>query len=106
MKDSVANEHPMEVVEAQKKILRYVGGLEAVTKKKAKVSKSVLSVEERWERGLPHNKHSTALARKLADIDNRLGNGQLDLKFGGDGDNGEHLLYLLDIYFETMEVTE
>jgi hypothetical protein len=73
-----------------------------VTAKRAPRRCAPTTVEQRWEQGLPHNKHSTALARKLADIDNRLGNGQLDLKFGGDGDNGEHLLYLLDIYFESL----
>jgi hypothetical protein len=56
-------------------------------------------VARRWEEGVPHNPRSEALARAIADID--LENGDyFCFKFGGDGDNGEELLYLLDIYFE------
>jgi len=63
--------------------------------------KKILTVQERWEKGTPHHPRSEAAARRLAKIDSDLGNDQLDLRFGGDGDNGEHLIYLLDVYFET-----
>ena len=60
----------------------------------------VRSVEERWEAGDPHDPRSEALAHALAEIDRKHGGDYFDFKFGGDGDNGEELMYLLDIYFE------
>jgi hypothetical protein len=58
--------------------------------------------EERWEKGVPHDPRSEQLARSIAKIDHDTGD-RLGLKFGGDGDNGEHLLYLLDIHFEAED---
>lgn len=57
-------------------------------------------VERRWEQGIPHDPRSEALARALAKIDAE-NDDRFDFRFGGDGDNGEDLLYLLDIYFAT-----
>ena len=70
------------------------------TKKKLK---KPLTISQRWEQGTPHHPRSEAAARKIAKIDRGLGNDRLDLRFGGDGDNGEHLIYLLDVFFETEE---
>lgn len=61
-----------------------------------------LSVEERWEKGIPHTPRAEHLARELARIDDANGS-YFDFRFGGDGDNGEVLLYLLDIYFERCD---
>jgi hypothetical protein len=56
----------------------------------------------RWEKGLPHHPKAKDLAREIAKID--FDNGDyFCFKFGGDGDNGEHLTYLLDCYFECKE---
>ena len=60
------------------------------------------SVDKRLERGVPHNPHSQRLVRALAEIDYELGGDRLSIKIGGEGDNGEHLMYLLDIYFEQV----
>lgn len=60
--------------------------------------KKILNVDERWEQGIPHDPRSKEIASALADIDMENGD-SLCLKFGGDGDNGEELMYLLDIYF-------
>jgi len=54
----------------------------------------------RWEDGLPHHKKSEALYKRITENDMKYGNDFLDLSSGGDGDNGEHLMYLLDIIFE------
>ena len=63
------------------------------------------TINERWEQGIPHDQRSEALARRLAKID--MANGDFFCwKFGGDGDNGEELLYLLDIYFEELDRDE
>ena len=64
----------------------------------------MINVEERWERGIPHSPRSIELYEKLADADFRLGNDMLGFKSGGDGDNGEHLMYLLDIVLESEKV--
>ncbi len=61
----------------------------------------ILTVEQRWEQGVDHDPRSEKLGRALEKIDWDYGDDGMCLKFGGDGDNGEHLLYLLDIYFET-----
>lgn len=60
-------------------------------------------VERRWQEGVPHNPQSIALARDLARIDWERGGDYFQFKFGGDGDNGEHLTYLLDVYFAARE---
>lgn len=58
------------------------------------------TAEERWEDGDEHDPRSVVLGKKLRNIDEKYCEGSLDLSFGGDGDNGENLLYVLDIYFE------
>jgi hypothetical protein len=62
--------------------------------------KKIKSIEQRWSDGDFHNPKSIALANALAKIDEKYGDSRLDLKFGGDGDNGEDLMWVLDIYFE------
>lgn len=61
------------------------------------------TVTERWQEGLPHNPKSEALYQKIAKADWEQGGDFFCFKQGGDGDNGEHLMYLLDIVFETEE---
>jgi hypothetical protein len=53
---------------------------------------------ERWERGIPHDPRSLSLYAAIEKLDAQHGD-VLALKAGGDGDNGEHLLYLLDLHF-------
>jgi len=54
--------------------------------------------EERWEEGIEHHPKSLEVKKLIKQYDNY---GQYS--FGGDGDNGEDILYLLDMYFETQE---
>lgn len=56
--------------------------------------------ETRWEQGLPNNPKSISLARHIGMIDYIYNNDKLNLKFGGDGDLGEDLIYILDMIFE------
>ena len=58
------------------------------------------TLTRRWEQGIPHDPRSTALYKSIADIDFTLGSDFFCFKSGGDGDNGEHLMYLLDEHFE------
>ncbi len=64
------------------------------------------TVEQRWEQGIDHDPRSEALYHKLAAIDRELGDDFFWFTYGGDGDNGEHLMYLLDIYFDAEEDTD
>jgi hypothetical protein len=57
-------------------------------------------VERRWQKGIPHNPKSIKLAQAIGEIDYKFGGDYFYFKFGGDGDNGEHLTFLLDILFE------
>ena len=58
------------------------------------------SPRERWRKGISHNPKSIKLAKAIFEIDLKYNNDYFCWKLGGDGDNGEQLMYLLDIYFE------
>ena len=58
-----------------------------------------MNIDERYEEGVPHDSRSEKLYRELANIDFENGD-SFQFKAGGDGDNGEALMYLLDVYFE------
>jgi len=66
------------------------------------MSEVITNIETRWEAGTPHHKHSIALMEELKEIDNKNGL-IMDFRTGGDGDNGEYLLYYLDAIFEERE---
>ena len=62
-------------------------------------------INRRWESGTPHHPEAESLAKAIAVLDWEHGGDRFCFKFGGDGDNGEHLTYLLDIYFESKTGT-
>ena len=57
-----------------------------------------MGVGERWEKGIPHDPRSVALYKSIEALDFEQGD-YFGFKSGGDGDNGEHLMYLLDMHF-------
>ena len=61
------------------------------------------NITKRWDAGTPHHPKSVALFKSLAEIDWTFGGDYFCWKSGGDGDNGEHFMYELDIYFESQE---
>ena len=61
------------------------------------------NITKRWEQGVEHDPRSEELVRSIADLDFKYGSDFFNFKVGGDGDNGEHLMYLLDIYYELKE---
>lgn len=61
-----------------------------------------MNVEERQTLDIPHLPQTLRFYRKLRDLDYENGD-VFDFKAGGDGDNGEHLMYLLDVLFEEMD---
>ena len=69
-------------------------------KKDKKVETDIV---KRWEQGIEHDPKSKELVKSIAYLDYKYGNDFFNFKIGGDGDNGEHLMYLLDIYYELEE---
>ena len=63
-------------------------------------------INRRWELGLPHHPKSEELFNALDHIDFKYGGDYFKWHSGGDGDNGEHLMYELDIYFECLDAGE
>ena len=59
--------------------------------------------QDRWSAGIPHHYKSEVLVNDLANLDFIYFDDSQGLKIGGDGDNGETLMYLLDILFELYE---
>ena len=60
-------------------------------------------IEKRWENGIEHHPKSIELMEAVAEIDFQVCDDYFCWKLGGDGDNGETLMYEMDIYFEVLE---
>lgn len=60
----------------------------------------ITNITKRWEEGIPHHPKSIEIFKIIKDNDWKYGGDYFCWKSGGDGDNGEHLMYLLDIHFE------
>ncbi len=60
-------------------------------------------INKRWEKGTPHHPNSVKLFKRIAQIDFELCSDYFCWKSGGDGDNGETLMYEMDIYFEEQD---
>ena len=56
-------------------------------------------LDQRWEDGVPHHPFSEAVVRAMAEIDREAGL-PVDIEIGGDGDNGETMMFLLDEWVE------
>jgi len=60
------------------------------------------NLDKRWESGMEHHPKSMEIRRHICQIE-KLNGGDVGLDFGGDGDNGETVLFLLDIIFEARD---
>lgn len=58
----------------------------------------------RWENGIEHHPESEKLYKRLAELDYHYNQDGFCFKSGGDGDNGESLMYLLDMYFDEFKL--
>jgi hypothetical protein len=58
---------------------------------------------DRWEDGIEHHPMSDRLVNFMAEHDFCDYNDYMCIKIGGDGDNGEHLKYLMDAFFEMTD---
>ncbi len=65
-----------------------------------------MTVMDRYAHQTAHDERSVELYREIERLDWDEGNDFLLLKSGGDGDNGEHLMYLLDRCFELRDHKE
>ena len=63
----------------------------------------IININGRWEKGIPHDERSKEIFVFLKDYDFEHCNDFFCFKSGGDGDNGEHLMYLLDEYFANKD---
>lgn len=61
-------------------------------------------VYDRWEKGTPHHQMSERLVRFLAKHDMDDYEDCFCWKVGGDGDNGETLMYEMDAFFEMLDI--
>jgi hypothetical protein len=57
------------------------------------------TIGERWEQGIDHDPRTIALYQHIAKVDFEENSDSFRFKSGGDGDNGESLMYLMDDYF-------
>ena len=63
-------------------------------------------IRVRWEKGTPHHPKAAELMRFVSEFDFALARDYFCWKTGGDGDNGEILMYELDVFFELQDARE
>lgn len=62
-----------------------------------------IPIGDRWEQGIEHDGRSQEIYDFIAAYDSEHNGDSLGLSSGGDGDNGETLMYLLDEYFAARD---
>ena len=67
------------------------------------IKEKIKTPSQRWEDGDEHNDLSYEIFRFIKTIDFDYSTDYFCWKSGGDGDNGEELMYLLDIFFDTKQ---
>lgn len=60
---------------------------------------------DRWEDGIPHHPMSKRIVEFMADHDFNDYDDYFNIKIGGDGDNGENMMFLMDAFFEMLDKT-
>jgi len=63
-------------------------------------------INVRWEAAQDHHPESKKIMHAIAALDYAYAGDGFCWKTGGDGDNGETVMYLLDIYFEAKDKAE
>lgn len=58
---------------------------------------------DRWSNGIEHHKNVDNVVRDLAEIDFMFFGNYFDWRVGGDGDNGESLMYELDVLMDLYD---
>ena len=62
------------------------------------------NITKRWEGGVKHHSKSIELYEAISELDYHFNSDSFCFKSGGDGDNGESLMYLLDIFFDRLDI--
>ncbi len=62
-----------------------------------------IPLEDRWETGIEHDSRSEEIYKFISEYDWRFNGDAFGFSAGGDGDNGEELMYLLDEYFAAKD---
>ena len=62
-----------------------------------------LTSKDRWSDGIEHHPESEKLMKFLKEHDMKDYGLAFDWETGGDGDNGETLMYQMDAYFELKD---
>lgn len=65
-----------------------------------------VDLNDRWTKGTEHHPNSSELMNHLEALDVMYGGDFFFFKTGGDGDNGEHLMFLMDLFFELKDKKE
>lgn len=68
------------------------------------MNKVETDITKRWQLGMSHHPKSIELYKSIEKLDWDFGGDYFGFKSGGDGDNGEHLMYLMDIHFERLDL--
>ena len=63
------------------------------------------NINKRWIDGVAHHERSIDAYNAIRYLD-MINENRFDFRSGGDGDNGEVLMYLMDMYFEAEEKGE
>ncbi len=63
-----------------------------------------LTQSDRWERGVPHHIMSERLMAFIQEHDFKDYGDSFGWKKGGDGDNGETLMFQMDAFFEMLDL--
>jgi len=61
---------------------------------------------DRWGKGISHHKKSLELMNFITEIDFHCYGDHFCWKLGGDGDNGETLMFQMDAFFEAKDKAE
>lgn len=70
----------------------------------ARANAAGLTSKQRWDEGIDHHPNSIRLMKFLEAHDFEDYGDAFCWKTGGDGDNGETLMYQMDAYFELMDL--
>lgn len=61
------------------------------------------TLQQRFDDCDEHDPRSVLLYEFISELDFNEANDSFGFKSGGDGDNGEHLMYLMDCYFAAKD---
>jgi len=67
----------------------------------SKHTPKILDANYRWENGVEHHPMSEIIGQAIFDTDYNHNDDSFCWKHGGDGDNGESLMYVLDIFLDS-----